>query len=106
MGILVVATPTSPGSRPPAPRTSPRPPPTCKAGPLLRVGERALAHLLIDAAERGSTQFIVNTHSPFLPQYFMGVDAACILHCRRAGRRTVFEPLEAALPSFEQQVEA
>ncbi len=65
-----------------------------------------VAKLLIDAAERGSTQFIVNTHSPFLPQYFMGVDAACILHCRRAGRRTVFEPLEAALPSFEQQVEA
>jgi len=50
-----------------------------------------VAELLANAAGRGTTQFIVNTHSPVLPEYFEGKPGAALLHCYKEGRRTRFE---------------
>ncbi len=50
-----------------------------------------VGRVLLSAAERGTTQYIINTHSPVLPEYFLGEEAARIIHCRKQGRSTVFE---------------
>ncbi len=47
-----------------------------------------VARILSDAAERGSTQFIINTHSPILPEYFIDSPDAALVACRRL--RTCF----------------
>lgn len=61
-----------------------------------------VAQLLIGAAERGSTQFLINTHSPILPEYFVDVEAARLVHCRKEGRRTIFETFKSQGPLFQQ----
>jgi predicted ATPase len=52
---------------------------------------KLIADILNAVSEAGEgTQFIVNTHSPILPQYFAPKD---ILLCKRENLSTVFEPL-------------
>ncbi|MGH8906622.1 MAG: AAA family ATPase [Egibacteraceae bacterium] len=50
-----------------------------------------VARFLEVAATRGSTQFILNTHSPILPEHFQFKDGAALIHCRKEGRYTRFE---------------
>jgi predicted ATPase len=49
-----------------------------------------IAKLLVHAAQR-DTQFIVNSHSPVLPEYF---DESSLIICRRSNSQTTFEPFE------------
>ncbi|MGH9063009.1 MAG: AAA family ATPase [Acidimicrobiales bacterium] len=52
-----------------------------------------VGRVLLNAAERGSTQYLVNTHSPLLPEYFLGEPVARVIRCSRHGRDTRFEAL-------------
>lgn len=65
-----------------------------------------VARLLTSAVDRGSTQFLVNTHSPVLPEYFLGDESAGLLHSRKVAGRTVFEAFEAAGPLYEEEIRA
>lgn len=58
------------------------------AGRLSMVGR-----VLVTAAERGTTQYLINTHSPLLPEFFVGEPVARIVRCCRQGRGTRFEAL-------------
>ena len=51
-----------------------------------------VAKLLSAAADRGQTQFIINTHSPVLPDFFDDLENAVLIRCRKEGRASVFEP--------------
>jgi predicted ATPase len=51
-----------------------------------------VARFLEEAASRGNTQFILNTHSPVLPEDLQFNEAASLVCCRKSGRSTVFEP--------------
>lgn len=53
-----------------------------------------VARFLEEAASRGETQFILNTHSPVLPEYFQFDREASLIWCRKEERRTVFEPFD------------
>lgn len=53
-----------------------------------------VGRVLLAAAERGPTQYLVNTHSPVLPEYFVGQPGARIIRCSKVGRETRFEPLD------------
>lgn len=53
-----------------------------------------VAKVLLSAAERQATQYLVNTHSPVLPEYFLGEDVACIIRCAKEGRKTRFEAID------------
>lgn len=65
-----------------------------------------VARLLVTAADRGHTQFIINTHSPVLPELFLEVESAMLLSCRREGRKTRFVPFKSPGPLLaEQQIE-
>lgn len=55
-----------------------------------------VARLLEEAASRGATQFILNTHSPVLPEHFQFVDRAGLIRCWKRGRATQFERFEEA----------
>ena len=61
---------------------------------------RLIAELLKDAASRGETQIIVNTHSPILPEYFF--EDAHILVCTKENHATHFAPLDTAGPLFRR----
>ncbi|AGY56942.1 AAA family ATPase [Gloeobacter kilaueensis] len=50
-----------------------------------------IARLLIGAGQR-DTQFIVNSHSPVLPEYFDDIN---LIMCRRLSGQTVFEPFDS-----------
>ncbi|HEY8504161.1 MAG TPA: AAA family ATPase [Gemmataceae bacterium] len=66
-----------------------------------------VARLLGDAAEQGPTQFLVNTHSPILPEHFQDVPGASLIHCRKEGRRTVFSPFTTTGPLLaSREIEA
>lgn len=56
----------------------------------------AVARILEQAALRGQTQFIVNTHSPILPTLFEGSNNqdVALVACRKDGRETIFEHLK------------
>lgn len=62
-----------------------------------------VARLLTSAVDRGSTQFLVNTHSPVLPEYFLGDESASLVHCHKVGGRTVFETFDATGPLFQDR---
>lgn len=62
---------------------------------------RLIAELLKDAASRGETQIIVNTHSPILPEYFF--EDAHILVCTKANHASYFKPLDTAGPLFRRR---
>ncbi len=53
-----------------------------------------VGRVLLAAAERGTTQYLVNTHSPVLPEYFIGQAPARIIRCSKSGRETRFEALD------------
>lgn len=55
-----------------------------------------VARVLLNAAERGTTQYLVNTHSPVLPEHLLGEAAARIIYCRKVGRSSTFELVMAA----------
>lgn len=61
-----------------------------------------VARILIEAAERGTSQFIVNSHSPVLPEYFLDYRRAQLIQCRREGRRSVFQPFDSLGPLFDK----
>jgi predicted ATPase len=65
-----------------------------------------VAHLLTSAVDRGATQFLVNTHSPVLPGYFLGEESASLVHSHKVGRRTVFETFDATGPLFQEEIQA
>ena len=66
-----------------------------------------VARILSEAAERGNTQFIINTHSPVLPEYFLDSSNARLVACRKDGRATVFEAFDTEGPLFQpQEIEA
>lgn len=58
-----------------------------------------VAHLLSNAARRGSTQLLVNTHSPLLPEHFIGDATAVLSQCYRGDTNTAFEPFSASAPA-------
>ncbi len=58
-----------------------------------------VGRVLLNASERGTTQYLVNTHSPLLPEYFLGQSPARIVRCSRHGRETLFETLDDLDPS-------
>jgi predicted ATPase len=64
----------------------------------------AVGHVLLSAAQRGGTQYIVNTHSPILPECFLGQEPAQLIRCSRRDRHSVFEPLQT--PDLFSNVEA
>lgn len=49
-----------------------------------------VARLLLEAVEAGETQFLLNTHSPVLPEFFQGHQDAALLAVRKEGGRTRF----------------
>lgn len=53
-----------------------------------------VGRVLLAAAERGTTQYLVNTHSPVLPEYFIGQPPARIIRCSKSGLETRFEALD------------
>lgn len=53
-----------------------------------------VARFLSTAAARETTQFIINTHSPYLPQYFLDSQDSTIIGCHKSGRSTVFSPFD------------
>lgn len=53
-----------------------------------------VGRVLLNAAERGTTQYLVNTHSPLLPEYFLGESGARVVRCSRRGRQTRFDTLD------------
>lgn len=53
-----------------------------------------VGRILLNAAERDTTQYLINTHSPLLPEYFLGTRPARIVRCSRHGRETFFEALD------------
>jgi predicted ATPase len=55
-----------------------------------------VARLLLTAAEVSDTQFILNTHSPVLPEYFQSTVDATLLACRKRGRVSRFNALSSA----------
>lgn len=55
-----------------------------------------VARLLENAATRGDTQFILNTHSPVLPEHLQRTDGALLVRCFRRGRVTRFAPFDDA----------
>lgn len=68
-----------------------------------------VARILTEAADRGNTQFIVNTHSPLLPTLFEHVPepGVALVTCRKEGRQTVFEPFRPLGGMFsDQEVDA
>lgn len=68
---------------------------------------KLVADLLTNSANRGTAQFLVNTHSPVLPEYFMDVEGASLIHCRRSRRQTVFESFMTSGPLLaESEIEA
>jgi len=66
----------------------------------------SVARLLTSAVDRGSTQFLVNTHSPVFPDHFLGEEPASLVHSRKAGRRTVFETFDATGPLLQEEIQA
>jgi predicted ATPase len=65
-----------------------------------------VARLLTAAVDRGSTQFLVNTHSPVLPEYFLGEDSAGLVHSRKVGARTIFETFSATGSLYQEEIRA
>jgi predicted ATPase len=66
-----------------------------------------VARILSEAAERGSTQFIINTHSPVLPEFFLDSKIAKLVACRKEGRVTKFDSFETEGPLFQlKEIEA
>jgi len=55
---------------------------------------KLIADLLKNAAETTETQFIINTHSPYFPEYF---EEKSLVNCRKEGSSTVFKPLLGGL---------
>lgn len=55
-----------------------------------------VARLIETAAARGSTQFVLNTHSPVLPEYFQYNPEALLVRAWKDGRDTKFEPFESS----------
>lgn len=53
-----------------------------------------IAKLLATAAERGTTQFLINTHSTVLPDEFADVDGAFLINCTRTSDTSQFRRLE------------
>lgn len=49
-----------------------------------------VATMLLEAAEAGQTQFVLNTHSPVLPEHFQVQDQTTLLACRMSHGRTSF----------------
>ncbi|MBI2906920.1 MAG: AAA family ATPase [Chloroflexi bacterium] len=62
---------------------------------------RLIAELLKDAASRGETQIIVNTHSPILPEYFF--EDAYVLVCTKGNHATRFQRLDTFGPLFRKR---
>lgn len=59
-----------------------------------------IAKLLTNAVERGSTQILINTHSPRLPTYFK---TSQLVVCRKEGLATRFDPFSSLGPMFVQK---
>lgn len=55
-----------------------------------------VSRLLINAAERGDSQFLVNTHSPVLPEMVQVDPHARLIRCWKEGRVSRFEELREA----------
>lgn len=51
-----------------------------------------VGRVLLAAADRGTTQYLLNTHSPVLPEYFVSEPVASIIQCSKDGARTRFRP--------------
>ena len=68
---------------------------------------KLIADIINMASQSGEgTQFIINTHSPILPEYF--IDTGSILSCRRENLSTVFKPLYGGVfikPNIERALE-
>lgn len=63
-----------------------------------------VADILLSAARRSTTQILVNTHSPLLPEYFLDEPKAEILLCARdEDDRTVFEAFKPSGPLLASQ---
>jgi predicted ATPase len=62
-----------------------------------------VADLLRNATRRGDTQFLINTHSPVLPEFFEADPRSVLLRCYRDGRATQFEPFRTSGPLFGDQ---
>jgi len=60
---------------------------------------KLIADLLRNAAEQQRMQLLINTHSPFLPDYF---EDDQLVVCRRRDRRTEFVPFRSAGPLFRR----
>lgn len=53
-----------------------------------------VATMLLEAAEAGQTQFVLNTHSPVLPEHFQGHEQTALLACRKTGGTTYFSRVD------------
>jgi predicted ATPase len=64
---------------------------------------QVVADLLRKATRRGETQFLINTHSPVLPEFFETDPHSVLLRCYRDGRATQFEPFTTSGPLLREQ---
>lgn len=64
-----------------------------------------VARFLLAAADRQMTQFIINTHSPYLPQYFLDAPGALIIGCHKRGRETVFSAFDESTLVSESDID-
>lgn len=61
-----------------------------------------VADLLRNAARRGETQFLINTHSPVLPEFFESDPRSVLLRCYRDGRATRFDEFMPSGPLLRE----
>lgn len=61
---------------------------------------KIIADLFQNAARRGDTQFLINSHSLLFPDFF---DASQIIVCEKTGYATSFRPFESFGPLFKQR---